>query len=111
MKMCRVCARYILYWSAGEVEHTRKMRNGMVGCLRGGMGFWMSQTSRYRVRRKRHGVCCGVQMDDVLLILEVEKNRELPALERHLSRIACRQSQSCSASGLNQRAVTCAQIP
>lgn len=35
-------------------------------------GGWVSQTNRERVKER---ICCEVKMDDVKLILEVEKQR------------------------------------
>lgn len=35
------------------------------------MGLWVSQTNSYRVREETHRVCCGVQTDDVKLMIVV----------------------------------------
>lgn len=62
---------------------------------------WVSDCHK---KKEAERVYCRAQMDDVTCIFEFEKQTNLFAWgEQRLSRSACKPSQSCSVSGLNQR--------
>lgn len=71
---CYIFVRYIWYPSPGEMKHTHKSESVSGGLSTGRAGVVDGTNKRVRSERKEaQSVCCRVQVDDVHLILEVER--------------------------------------